>query len=96
MAKARTCAYHLCGLPLAPDDDPRSRYCDLKCYQNAKQWRWRHRKPQKRAAQQHRRWRRISAANIKKTYAQRRRPLATKVEKRAAEDRGKSSADRVA
>lgn len=85
MAKAKTCAYHLCGQVLLAAD-PRDRYCSLECYRNAKQWRWRHRKPRKRAAQQHRRSHKITRANTKKIYAQRRRPLATKLEKKLRED----------
>lgn len=95
MAKAKTCAYHLCGLPIERAD-PRALYCGIKCQRNAWQWRWRHRKPKKRATQQHRWWKRQQAANVKKTYAQRRRPLATRVEKKAVEDEGKSPTDQVA
>lgn len=96
MAKAKTCAYHLCGQPLPLDDDPRSRYCELRCYNNAKLWRWRHRKPAKRASQQHRWWKRKQRDNIKKTYAARRRPLATRVAKKVIEDTRESQAEQVA
>jgi hypothetical protein len=95
MAKAKTCAYHLCNAPIESGADPRTRYCRIQCKRNARQWRWRHKKPQKRAKQQHRWWMRKQAKNVKTTYAQRRRPLATRVEKKAAEDRGNSSADPI-
>jgi hypothetical protein len=95
MAKAKTCAYHLCDTPL-DRADYRAQYCRPQCYRNAKQWRWRHRKPAKRAAEQHRWWKRKQRENVKKTYADRRRPLAARVEKKAAKDSRESSADQVA
>lgn len=96
MAKAKHCVYHLCGKPLSEGGDPRTRYCTDVCYRNAKMWRWRHKKPALRAAQQHRWWARKQAVNVKKTYAARRRPLATRVAKKASEDKRESSADQVA
>lgn len=95
MAKAKLCAYHLCSLPLETDD-PKRIYCDIQCKRNAKQWRWRHRKPAKRAAQQHRWWLRKQAEGIKETVSKRRRPLATKAAKKAAEDGRETPTDQVA
>lgn len=99
MAKAKTCAYHLCGQPLHPERIaafPKARYCRAQCRRNAIQWGWRARNPGKRAAEQHRWWKRKQAENVKKTYAQRRRPLATRVAKKAAVDGRESQADQVA
>ena len=73
MAKAKHCAYHLCGKPLERSD-PRAVYCDIKCRRNALQWRWRHKKPSSGPVMQ-RRWAvRKLAVGTKKVLQRRRRP----------------------
>lgn len=70
----RRCAYVLCGelLPVEHTANPRVKYCDAACYRNAKQWRWRHRKPALVAQQRRRRAARRVAALGKAVTARRR------------------------
>ena len=97
--KYEVCAYVLCGKPLSPERQKHEQaiYCDNggKCYRNAKKYRWRHRKPEKAAAARRRYKARKLREHVKTTYAQRRRPLATQVEKQALGDGRESLAKAV-